>query len=138
MLCKKKTSGFFEWTSKAVCQIAYVSFGWIVSRMKANQALSPLFRFSVAVILIFGLFSAVSAGAQVPRSSHVVLVIEENTSFNTTIANMPWLVAQGNANGYATTFISDTSRSLMDYLWLISRRCHSSPDCTLPAWTPDF
>src|SRR5258708_4609556 len=135
---KKRTSGFFEWTSKAVCQIAYVSFGWIVSRMKANQALSPLFRFSVAVILIFGLFSAVSAGAQVPRSSHVVLVIEENTSFNTTMANMPWLVAQGNANGYATNFISDTSGSLMDYLWLMSGSCHSSANCTLPAGTHDF
>ncbi len=106
--------------------------------MKSKPALPALLHFRVAVIFIFGLFLAFSAEAQVPRSSHVVLVIEENTSFNTTVANMPWLVSQGNANGHATNFISDTSGSLMDYLWLMSGSCHSSANCTLPAGTHDF
>ncbi len=106
--------------------------------MKSKPALPALLHFRVAVIFIFGLFLAFSAEAQVPRSSHIVLVIEENTSFNTTVANMPWLVSQGNANGHATNFISDTSGSLMDYLWLMSGSCHSSANCTLPAGTHDF
>src|SRR5579859_5769401 len=106
--------------------------------MKHTQTFPVLFRFSLAVIFVFGLFLALSVEAQVPHSSHVVLVIEENTSFNTTLANMPWLTAQGNANGIASNYTSDTSGSLMDYLWLMSGSCHSSVNCTLPAGTHDF
>ena len=73
----------------------------------------------------------------VPRSSHVVLIIEENTSYSTTVANMPWLVSQGNAYGHATNYTSDTSGSLMDYLWLASGSCESSA-CSLPAGTINF
>ncbi len=138
MLGKNTHLGVFARASKALCQTVSVSFGWIVDRMKSKPALPALLHFRVAVIFIFGLFLAFSAEAQVPRSSHVVLVIEENTSFNTTVANMPWLVSQGNANGHATNFISDTSGSLMDYLWLMSGSCHSSANCTLPAGTHDF
>lgn len=42
--------------------------------------------------------------AQVPASQHVVLVINENSSFSNVTANMPWLIAEGNANGYATNY----------------------------------
>lgn len=86
--------------------------------------------------LIFAIFSA--AQAPVPRSSHVVMVIDENTSYNTTLAEMPWLVSQGSAHGHATNYISNTSGSLMDYLWLASGSCHSGVNCTLPAGTHDF
>lgn len=78
------------------------------------------------------------AQAPVPHSSHVVLLIDENTSYDTTIAEMPWLVKQGTANGYAANYISDTSGSLMDYLWLASGSCHASASCVLPAGTHDF
>ena len=78
------------------------------------------------------------AQAPVPVSSHVVLVIEENTSFATTLAQMPWLVSQGSAYGYAANYISDTPGSLMDYLWLASGSCHSSVNCALPAGTHNF
>ena len=76
--------------------------------------------------------------AQVPSSQRVVLVIDENSSFNNVIANMPWLVAQGNANGYATNYQSDNGGSLLDYLWLASGSCQSSANCTLPAGSHDF
>ena len=79
-----------------------------------------------------------SAVAQVPRSSHVILVIDENTSYTDVINNMSWLVSEGNANGYATKYQSDTGGSLMDYLWLASGSCHSAANCTLPANTHDF
>jgi hypothetical protein len=77
------------------------------------------------------------AQAPVPRSSHVVLLIEENTSYSTTVADMPWLVKQGSANGHAANYFSDTSGSLMDYLWLDSGSCHST-NCVLPAGSHNF
>jgi Phosphoesterase family len=90
--------------------------------------------------IVFALLCSVPATAQapVPRSAHVVLVIEENTGYNTTIAEMPWLVKQGSANGHATNYMSDTPGSLMDYLWLASGSCHSSANCVLPAGTNNF
>ena len=94
--------------------------------------LTFLFAFS-----FFGPFFA-SAQAPIPRSSHVVLIMEENTSYGTTVAEMPWLVSQGAANGHATNYISNTSGSLMDYLWVSSGSCHAKVNCALPAGTHDF
>src|SRR5215469_9834098 len=79
-----------------------------------------------------------NAQAPIPPSSHVVLLIDENTSYGTTLAEMPWLVSQGAANGHTTNYISNTTGSLMDYLWLASGSCHAAIDCTLPAGTHDF
>jgi len=81
---------------------------------------------------------AASAFAQVPMSQHVVLVIDENSSFSDVRENMPWLVGQGNTYGYATNYKSDNGGSLLDYLWLASGSCHSSANCTLPPGTHDF
>lgn len=97
----------------------------------------PFLGRSVPVALVLLLISA-AALAQVPLSQHVVLVIDENTSFSDVMANMPWLVSQGNANGYATNYESDNGGSLLDYLWLASGSCHSSANCTLPPGTHDF
>ncbi|MGC2447392.1 MAG: alkaline phosphatase family protein, partial [Candidatus Sulfotelmatobacter sp.] len=81
---------------------------------------------------------AAVAFAQVPVSQHVVLVIDENHSFSDVMANMPWLVGQGYANGYATNYKSDNGGSLLDYLWLASGSCESAANCTLPPGTHDF
>jgi len=64
--------------------------------------------------------------------------MEENTSYGTTVAEMPWLVSQGAANGHTTNYISNTSGSLMDYLWAASGSCHASVNCALPTGTHDF
>ncbi|HEV2399073.1 MAG TPA: alkaline phosphatase family protein [Candidatus Sulfotelmatobacter sp.] len=84
------------------------------------------------------LCAAVSAFAQVPTSQHVILVINENSSYNDVVNNMPWLVGEGNANGYATNYTSDNGGSLLDYLWLASGSCESKANCTLPSGTHDF
>lgn len=81
---------------------------------------------------------AAGALAQVPTSKHVVLVIDENTSYADVLANMPWLTAQGNTHGYATNYQSDNGGSLLDYLWLASGSCQSRANCALPAGTHDF
>ncbi len=76
--------------------------------------------------------------AQVPVSQHVILIIEENHSYDEVMVNMPWLVSQGNANGYAANFKSDNGGSLLDYLWLASGSCESAANCSLPPGTHDF
>lgn len=92
-----------------------------------------------SVPLALVLIGLATAGlAQVPSSKHVVLVIDENSSYSSVLANMPWLVSHGKANGYATNYESDNGGSLMDYLWLASGSCHSSANCTLPSGTHDF
>jgi phosphatidylinositol-3-phosphatase len=79
-----------------------------------------------------------AAQAPVPHSSHVVLLVDENTGYDTAVAEMPYLVSLGFANGHAANYSSDTSGSLMDYLWLASGSCESSANCALPAGTHDF
>ena len=104
--------------------------------MRARTAHSGISTLLFTIILLWPFFAG--AQAPVPHSSHVVLLIEENTSYNTTLAQMPWLVSQGTANGHTTNYVSNTSGSLMDYLWMASGSCHAAASCTLPAGTNDF
>ena len=99
---------------------------------------------SVNCVLIL-LFSVMSGAEVVPLAQHVVLVIEENTSFNTTFNNMPWLVSEGNKYGHANNYITDVNGSLLEYLYLASgscesdyRQCGGAPACTLPAGGHNF
>jgi hypothetical protein len=92
-----------------------------------------------------GVFTAIilvcitaAALAQVPSAKHVVLVIDENSSYSDVVANMPWLISKGNAYGYAIKYQSDNGGSLLDYLWLASGSCQSSANCTLPSGTHNF
>lgn len=106
--------------------------------------------FPFALLLIVGLasllFAPVIASSQVvPLAQHVVLVIDENTSFSTVYPNgMPWLVSEGKRYGYASNYFSDISGSLLDYLYLASGSCESKYDCTgapvcsLPAESHNF
>jgi Phosphoesterase family len=76
--------------------------------------------------------------AQVPLSQHVILVVEENSSFSSVYpTGMPWLVNQGNTYGYTDRYYSNVGGSLLDYLWLASGSpeysfgCEGN-DCTNP------
>lgn len=83
-------------------------------------------------------FTSCSLFAQVPISQHVVLVIDENTSFSTAFpTGMPWMSGEGQTYGYANNYSSDASGSLLDYLVLASGSVESSfgcngNDCTSP------
>ena len=94
---------------------------------------------ATAALLALTLISSLSpAQVAVPHSSHVVLLMDENTSYKTALLEMPWLVSQGSANGYASNYTSNTAGSLMDYLWVSSGSCHDATDCILPAGTHNF
>lgn len=99
----------------------------------ARHGIQPVI---LSILVLF--FISVPAFAQVPQSNHVVVVMDENHSFSEVQANMPWLVSEGNANGYATNYHSDNGGSLMDYLWIASGSCESSVNCTLPPGTHNF
>lgn len=89
--------------------------------------------FSSALVL---LFSLPMHAQSVPHSSHVVIVIEENTSYSTAVANMPWLVSQGNAYGHADNFTTNSGGSLLDYLWLSSGSCQTDDATCSPSTRP--
>jgi len=94
-----------------------------------NLALSFL-RVS-CVIVIAVLCASLTVSAQVvPLAQHVVLVIDENTSFSTVYpSGMPWLVSEGKKYGYANNYYSDVSGSLLDYLYLASGSGESKYEC---------
>ncbi len=110
-----------------------------------HSALS-LLRVSCAIVAIVVVCASLTVSAQVvPLAQHVVLIIDENTSFDTVFPNgMPWLVSQGKRYGYADNYSSDHSGSLLDYLYLASGSCESSyscqgaPACSLPAGSHNF
>ncbi len=93
-------------------------------------------------------FASLIASTQVvPLAQHVVLVIDENTSFSTAFPNgMPWLSSQAKKYGYANNYDSDHSGSLLDYLYLASGSCESNyqcssapiPACSLPSGSHNF
>ena len=93
---------------------------------------------SVSAVIVSLWVIMAAAFAQVPSSQHVILVIDENSSFDDVMENMPWLVSQGNANGYAANYKSDNGGSLLDYLWLASGSCEGAANCTLPPGMHDF
>jgi phosphatidylinositol-3-phosphatase len=61
-----------------------------------------------------------SASPQLPQFSHVVLVVEENHSFNQVIGNtsMPFLNQLANQNALATQYFADAHPSLPNYFML--------------------
>lgn len=89
--------------------------------------------------------SGVASAQVVPLAQHVVLVIDENTSYGTAYPKgMPWLVSQGNKYGFASNYNSDVTGSLLDYLYLASGSCESdyqcngAPACNMPAGQHNF
>jgi hypothetical protein len=80
------------------------------------------------------------AAAQVPLAQHVVLIVDENTSFSTVVGpppGAPWLVGEGTLYGHAANYYSNAAGSLLDYLWLASGSSETAfgcngNDCTSP------
>src|SRR5436305_8863742 len=93
----------------------------------AALALPILFTLTSTLLL----FSSVPASAQsIPISNHVVLIVDENTSYSTVYPNgMPWLVGEGNKYGFSSNYFSNVSGSLLDYLWLASGSSETAFHC---------
>lgn len=114
--------------------------------MRRHLLAALLLRFvAITTALLIGASLPVSAQGGVPLAQHVVLIIEENTAFDSVFpSGMPWLVSQGHRYGYANNYVSDTSGSLLDYLYLASGSCESdshcagAPVCSMPLNSHNF
>ncbi|MGA8617236.1 MAG: hypothetical protein WB660_01770 [Candidatus Sulfotelmatobacter sp.] len=86
-----------------------------MSRLRSGKANLSFFALSCISVLCASLAASAQA---VPLAQHIVLVIEENTSFGTAFPNgMRWLSSQAKKYGYANNYYSDMSGSLIDYLY---------------------
>ena len=88
-------------------------------------------RFASTVACLLALLAA-PALAQVPLAQHVILIVDENTSYGTVVGpppGAPWLVAEGAIFGHAANYYSNAAGSLLDYLWLASGSSELSFGC---------
>ena len=74
--------------------------------------------------------SSASSQEGIPPSSHVVLVIEENQTYDQVRSGMPWLVSMGTTYGHTLNYHADEPGSLLDYLWLSSGSGEQTFGCT--------
>ena len=113
-------------------------------RNARNYAVTSTLMFFLACALAVCASPAASAQS-VPLAQHVVLVVEENTSFSKVYpSGMSWLAGQGKKYGYANNYYSNVGGSLLDYLFLASGSCESNykcggaPVCSLPSGSHNF
>jgi len=68
--------------------------------------------------------------AQVPKSNHVVVVVEENHSFSSVIGNasMPYLNSLATQNGLATQYFANTHPSIGNYFMLTAGQIVTNND----------
>jgi hypothetical protein len=80
------------------------------------------------LVFLFALSAALSA--QVPRSNHVVVVLEENESYSAIIgsAQMPYLNSLASQNALATQYFANTHPSIGNYFMLTTGQVVSNND----------
>jgi acid phosphatase len=76
--------------------------------------------------------------AQVPASSHVFLLVEENHAYSSIIGSalMPYLNSLANTYGLATQYYADAHPSISDYFMLTTGQTISADDTQTPATLP--
>jgi phosphatidylinositol-3-phosphatase len=91
----------------------------------------------VLPVLIFTLSTLVTA--QVPRSNHVVLVVEENHSLSQVIGNpaMPYFNSLASTYAQATQFYANTHPSIGNYFMLTTGKLITNNDSSTATVTAD-
>ncbi len=81
-------------------------------------------------LIVFLALFPIFAFAQVPRSNHVVLVMEENQSYSTVIgsASMPYLNSLASQYGLATQYYANTHPSIGNYFMLTTGQIVTNND----------
>jgi len=82
-------------------------------------------RYLVFTILLLG---STAALAQVPASKHVVMVLEENHSYSSTIGSMPYLSSLANKYTLATNYYANTHPSIGNYFMLTTGQIITNSD----------
>ncbi len=86
--------------------------------------------FVVTVLSVFGF-------TQVPHSSHVWVVTEENHSYENVMASMPYLVSLANQYGLATQYYSDMHNSISALMHLTAGQTVTTNDNTTATFDVD-
>ncbi len=80
---------------------------------------------------------ATAAAAQIPHSSHVWIVAEENRSYESVAANMPYLMSLANQYGLATQYYADMHNSLSALMHLTAGQTITLNDNTTATFNVD-
>jgi phospholipase C len=93
--------------------------------------------YRLALVAFLGLSSA--ALAVVPRSNHVVLVVEENHSYESVIGNpaMPFFNQLASSYGLATSYYANGHHSIPNYFWLTAGQPVTFNDSTRSSFNAD-
>lgn len=88
---------------------------------------------------LFLLLVAAAATAQVPRSNHVVVVVEENHSYSSVIGNsaMPYLNSLASQYGLATQYYANTHPSIGNYFEMTTGQIITNNDSFSSTVTAD-
>jgi len=81
-------------------------------------------------VLVLGLFVSSMLCAQVPRSAHVVVVVEENHGFSSVIGNpaMPYLNSLASRYALATQYYANTHPSIGNYFMMTTGQIITNND----------
>jgi len=90
----------------------------------------PVRKLTVLLSFVSFICLATIASAQIPRSNHVVVVIEENHSYSSVIgsASMPYLNSLARQYALATQYYADTHPSIGNYFEMTTGRILSNND----------
>jgi phospholipase C len=93
--------------------------------------------YRIAMVLLFAF--NMTAWAQIPRSRHVVVVVEENHSYESVIGNpaMPFLNELASSYGVATAYFANTHNSIPNYFWLTAGQPVTHDDNTRASFNVD-
>ena len=102
-------------------------------RMRTKKVLLPLALFALCMV------SSGLAQSVLPHSNHVIIVMEENHSyedvFNT--SQMPWLTGMARQYAYSTNSYSNAHYSIPNYMWLTAGQAVTFHDNTTAKFNVD-
>lgn len=76
----------------------------------------------VVALLVLLLLITATAAASVPRSGHVVVVVLENHSYHSALAEMPWLKSLALKYSYTRYYYANTQPSIGNYFMMTTGR----------------
>ena len=91
------------------------------------------------LFFLFLLLLPAALNAQVPKSNHVVVVLEENHSYSSVIGNsaMPYLNSLASQNALATQYYANTHPSIGNYFMLSAGQIITNDDSYMTTVTAD-
>lgn len=94
---------------------------------------------SVFIAALFSLFVIAQGEAQVPASDHVIVLMEENHSYEQVVgnSNMPYLNSLIKSNGLATNYDANSHYSIPNYFWITTGQYVTTYDPTQAVFNVD-